>query len=133
MSEEQPENLTGVWHGLYTYPHGLEPGAFVATVMDIASGLTGTIHETSHGDGRPPQPLNASIAGFREGGTVVFVKRYDGSGGWSHAVNYHGALSADRSEIEGVWDIPGVWSGRFLMVRSRGAPDAVRRKAFQEA
>lgn len=133
MSEDQPENLTGVWHGLYMYPAAMEPGAFVATVMDIAGGLTGGVHETSSGDGQPPRPLNASLSGFREGQSVVFVKRYDGSGGWSHAVNYHGALSSDRSEIEGVWDIPGVWSGRFLMIRSRGAPDAVRRKAFQKA
>ncbi|MDP1738766.1 MAG: hypothetical protein Q8L23_15160 [Caulobacter sp.] len=133
MSEDQPENLTGVWHGLYMYPAALEAGAFVATVMDVGAGLTGGIHETAGDEGLPPSPRNASIAGFREGQTVVFVKRYDGSGGWSHAVNYHGALSSDRSEIEGAWDIPGVWSGRFLMIRSRGAPDAVRRKAFQGA
>lgn len=133
MSEDQPENLTGVWQGLYMYPMAAEPGAFIATIMDIASGLTGSIHEDSNGDGLPVRPLNASLTGFREGQSVVFVKRYDGSGGWSHAVNYHGVLSSDWSEIEGVWDIPAAWSGRFLMIRSRGAPDAVRRKAFQEA
>lgn len=133
MSEAQPENLTGVCQGLYMYPMAAEPGAFVATVMDIAGSLSGSVHENSNGDGLPVRSLNASIAGFREGQSVVFVKRYDGSGGWSHAVNYQGALSADRSEIEGVWDIPGEWSGRFLMIRSRGVPDAVRRQAFQDA
>jgi hypothetical protein len=114
------------------YPAALEAGAFVATVMDIAGTLTGSVHETSRGDDLTLRALNASLSGFREGRTVSFVKRYDGSGGWSHAVNYHGALSTDRSEIEGLWDIPGVWSGRFLMIRSRGVASAVRRKAFQE-
>lgn len=133
MSEDQPENLTGIWQGLYMYPAALEPGSFVATVMDIAGGLTGSIHETAADEGQTPRPRNASLTGFREGQTVAFVKRYDGSGGWSHSVNYHGTLSRDRSEIEGVWDIPGAWSGRFLMIRSRAAPDALRRKVFQEA
>ncbi|MFZ5669924.1 MAG: hypothetical protein ACOY4K_10555 [Pseudomonadota bacterium] len=132
MSEAQPENLTGVWQGLYAYPALLEPASFVATVMDVSGALTGGIHEQSVDDGSKPVQRFASLSGFREGQSAVFIKRYDGSGGWAHAVNYHGALSFDRSEIEGFWEIPGAWSGRFLMIRSRAAPVAVRRRAFQE-
>jgi hypothetical protein len=133
MSEAQPENLTGIWHGLYMYPGAFEPGAFVATIIDVGGGLSGSIHEQSNNDGLPARHLNASVDGRREGESVRFVKQYDGSGGWDHAVFYSGVLSGDRAEIEGVWDVPGEWSGRFLMIRSRGVPDAVRRKAFERA
>lgn len=135
MSEDHPDHLTGVWQGLYMYPMALEPGSFTATIIDIGGALSGSIHEMSNGDGLPPRALNASVDGLRQGTSVQFVKQYDGRAGpdWGHAVLYNGLLSSDRSEIEGVWDIPGVWSGRFLMVRSRSAPTAVRRKAFQNA
>lgn len=134
MSERLPDSLTGVWHGLYMYPLALEPGSFVATLMDVGGALSGMTHEASNNDGLPVRQLHASIEGRREGQSVQFTKRYiDGGPAWGHAVHYSGVLSSDRSEIEGIWDIAGEWSGRFLMIRSSGRPDAVRRKAFQEA
>ena len=135
MSDEQPEHLTGVWQGLYMYPLALEPGAFTATLLDIVGAVSGSIHEMSNNDHGPQRQLNASVDGRRDGSSVHFVKQYDGAGGagWDHAVYYTGVLSADRCEIEGVWDIPGEWSGRFLMIRSRAAPTAARRRAFQKA
>jgi hypothetical protein len=40
-------------------------------------------------------------------------------------------VSGDGMEIEGRWRIPGIWSGKFLMVRSRGKEESVVRKAFE--
>ena len=46
---------------------------------------------------------------------------------------YAGAVNADHTEIEGDWTVPGVWSGKFLMIRNRGQAQAVTRKAAIDA
>jgi hypothetical protein len=112
------ENLTGVWHGLFTYPGFGEPGAFVATLLEAGPFLSGTTHEEGLFYDGSTGTLFAMIDGEREGSTVYFDKTYDGTGGWNHLVRYQGELSNDRTEIEGRWTVPGEWSGRFLMIRS---------------
>jgi hypothetical protein len=63
-----------------------------------------------------------------------FVKTYDGAGApYDRAVSYDGTLSADATEIEGRWRIPGNWSGKFLMIRSGGRQEEVSRKVFERA
>ena len=32
-----PQNLTGVWHGLYSYPYNRAPVSFVATLIEAGS------------------------------------------------------------------------------------------------
>lgn len=125
--------LTGIWHGLYSYPAALEPVYFVATLLDAGSSLHGSTHEAAIGRTGAPLTVMASLVGGREGGTVHFLKTYDGTGDWRHAVAYAGALSARGAEIEGQWSIPGDWSGRFLMMRSAGATEAAVRKVFEQA
>lgn len=125
--------LTGVWHGLYSYPAALEPVYFVATLLDAGSSLHGSTHEAAIGRTGAPLTVTASVAGECEGGSVRFLKTYDGAGGWRHAVAYAGALSACGAEIEGRWSIPGDWSGRFLMLRSAGATESVVRRVFEQA
>ena len=52
-SQTGEQNLTGVWHGLYTYPDGVSV-SFVATLIESGSSLSGSTHEPSVlGDGRP--------------------------------------------------------------------------------
>ncbi len=126
-------SLTGVWHGLYTYPHlGWQPVYFVATLIASGGHLSGTTHEAVIGKAGAPLTLFAAVSGSRAGASVVFEKAYDGSGGWTHTVRYDGALNADASEIEGQWDIPQVWSGRFLMMRAPGVSEAVVRRKFEK-
>ena len=103
--------VTGVWHGLYTYPNGLSV-SFVATLIESGSVLTGSTHEPS-----PTGTLYASLTGSRDGSAVAFHKTYEGAGPDYGNVDYAGTLNADASEIEGRWIIPGVWSGKFLMIR----------------
>ncbi len=130
MSGEQA-SVTGVWNGLFTYPDGVDPGHFVATLLEFGGSLSGTTHEPNLWNA--DITLFATLNGSRVEDSVRFVKTYDGSGGWSHAVDYEGRLSGDRSEIEGVWTIPGQWSGRFLMIRAGRAVTAERREAFAKA
>ncbi len=123
-------NLTGVWQGLYSYPQALAPVAFTATVLD-SGWLSGSIHEIAMGEDNVPVQVFATILGRREGWAVEFDKTYDGQKGWSHAVGYAGALNEDATEIQGRWSIPGVWSGKFLMIRPEGARAGQLRQAFE--
>lgn len=125
-------SLTGVWHGLYTYPGQPEPVYFVATVINSGSHLSGTVHESEVGRNGAPLTLYAGLDGARQGDSVTFTKTYDGSGGWEHAVTYDGMLSADRTEIEGRWTIGVEASGKFLMIRSRGVTESVVREVFEK-
>jgi hypothetical protein len=134
---EDSKNLTGVWHGLYSYQAYREPVYFVATLIDGGSFLSGSTHESEIGETGAPLTLFASIDGSRSGSSVDFIKSYDGSGGWSHSVSYGGQLNADATEIEGQWHVAnsnaGKASGKFLMIRSRGATETVVRHAFEKA
>lgn len=125
-------SLTGIWHGLYTYPGQRQPVYFVATLIDSGGNLSGMTHESEIGEFGAPLTLYASIEGSRQGTIVVFNKHYDGSGGWDHSVAYDGAVNADRTEIEGRWTIGSEANGRFLMIRSRGATESVVRKVFEK-
>jgi hypothetical protein len=124
-------NLTGIWNGLYTYPHG-QSTSFVAILIETAGSLTGTTHELSApGDG-PETTVFATLAGARRESTVTFTKRYDRPTGRKRSpILYEGVRNGDGSEIEGRWSIPGSWSGKFLMIRSMGQEVTVLREAFE--
>lgn len=127
-------SLTGLWHGLYHYPALLAPVFFTATVISHGSSFSGSTTERATGMwDRRARTVSASLSGQAGGGAVTFVKTYDGTGGWRHAVAYEGRLSGDRTEIEGTWRVPGDWRGRFLMVRSERMDEAELRRAFAEA
>jgi hypothetical protein len=127
-----PHNLTGIWHGLYSYPFSRPPVSFVATLIEAGSTVSGTTHEPCDVGGNPGDVLFATLLGRRQGGTVAFLKTYDGSNPNYTRVIYEGRLSADGTEIEGRWVVPGS-SGKFLMIRSAGKEEAVTRKAFERA
>jgi hypothetical protein len=127
------ENLTGVWHGTYSYPSGRGPVSFVATLIESGSSVSGTTHESCAVGGSPNETLYAVLSGSRNGSTVDFTKTYDGANPFYRAVNYEGTLSSDGTEIEGRWIIAGVWSGKFLMIRSAGKRAKVARKVAERA
>jgi hypothetical protein len=126
------KNLTGVWHGLYTYPGDLGSVSFVATVIESGSALSGSTHEPCTDS--PGGTLFATLAGSRHAGVVTFVKTYDRAGRrFRHPVAYEGALNEDATEIEGRWSIRHNWSGKFLMIRSLGRAETVERKVAEKA
>jgi hypothetical protein len=128
---DDARNLTGVWQGLYTYPHG-QSVSFVATLIDSAGALSGSTHEPGgHGDASSGT-LYATLAGQRSGSAVTFRKAYEGKIPRYRAVDYAGTLNADATEIEGRWTISGVWSGTFLMIRPARNEESVERKAEQQ-
>ena len=127
------QNLTGVWHGLYSYPIARAPVSFVATLIETGSAVTGTSHEPCAFGGSPNEVLYATLLGSRQDSAVAFVKTYDGANPHYRTVTYEGTLSRDGTEIEGRWIVPGNWSGKFLMVRSAGKTEAVSRNVFERA
>jgi hypothetical protein len=132
-NEASKQSLTGVWHGLYSYRAFKEPVYFVATIIDSGGFLSGSTHESEIGETGAPLALFASIEGEKAGDVVRFIKRYDGSGGWEHGVDYTGTVAPDGNEIEGQWMIGVEASGRFLMMRNRGVSEQVIRKQFIQA
>lgn len=124
-------SLTGMWRGLFSYPRFHEPNPFDAILVQSGAGISGTTHEPCQVEPMRGRVLYATLIGSRDGAYVSFVKTYDGSAGWTHAVTYDGRLSADGNEIEGRWHVPGQWSGRFLMLRAGNEETAVPRKAHE--
>jgi len=126
-------NLTGIWHGIYSYPIPRAPVSFVATLIETASTVSGTTHEPCTIGGSPNETMYATLLGSRQRSTVTFVKTYDGANPGYGKVAYAGTLSPDGTEIEGRWTVPGNWSGKFLMIRSVGKAEAVTRRVFERA
>src|SRR5262249_28589383 len=129
-----PQNLTGIWHGLYSYLDGRPSVSFVATLIEAGTTVSGTTHEPSDGPGEGNITLYATLQGRRQGAAVAFIKTYDRAGRRHvSAIAYQGTLSGDGTEIEGGWLIRGDSRGKFLMIRSAGKQEAVRRKAYERA
>lgn len=126
------KSLTGVWHGLYSYPVFVEPVYFAVTLIQSGLAFSGTIHESEKGAHGTPLTRYANVSGAVDEARVEFIKTYDGSGGWNHAVSYLGSLNAQASEIEGFWTVSESWSGKFLMIRSRHATEAMVRRVFEK-
>lgn len=120
----EPFTLTGVWDGQYSYPRGLESVNFTAVILQTGSAFSGTIHEQPTQGPSAGETLNAAIDGEQLGSAVSFTKIYDPAHKFhGRPILYEGTLSADGNEIDGRWKIPGMWSGKFLMIRS-GQPAA---------
>jgi hypothetical protein len=120
-------NLTGVWHGLYSYSDGLSV-SFVATLIDSGLSLSGSTHEPRTFGNSRSQTLFADVSGSRQGAAVAFLKTYQDAGPQYGTVQYEGRLSGDATEIEGRWAIGAMRAGKFLMIRSAGKAVEVKRK-----
>lgn len=123
-------NLTGVWQGLYAYPRKLEPVSFVATLIETASCLSGSIHESAPARFRFATVF-ASLMGAHGAGTVTFVKTYMDGIPHPRPVHYEGSVHEDGSEIDGRWILTPDWSGRFLMIRATRNAESVVRKKYE--
>jgi hypothetical protein len=129
--QRQPLDLSGVWQGVYSYPGRRDPVAFVATLDESQSWLTGATEETGDtGDARGVT-ISATLQGRRTGSAVTWLKLYDRASRVYDAVHYEGDVSADGREIHGRWTISGSWSGTFLMIRAGGDAVALMRETAE--
>lgn len=123
-------NLSGTWHGLYSYPRRRDPVPFTAMLIETASWLRGATEETV-AVGAASVTMRTTMDGRRTGHAVTLLKLYDGSHRGYDTVHYAGEVSSDGTEIQGRWTVPNGRSGSFLMIRSNG-PAAVATRTATE-
>ena len=123
-------DLSGAWNGSYSYSDWPEPVTFVTLLIDVGSRLSGSIHEYEGVISEKRILLHADLDGHREGGSVYFLKTYDGTGGWAHTVAYDGTLNGDATEITGHWCVAG-GRGPFVMIRAGATEEAELRKVLE--
>ncbi len=119
MSESEraaAENLTGVWDGAFRQPL-IGSVNFTATLIESGNQITGSTHEPCMQFGCPRRTHLATLAGYRQGRTVSFMKSYDPPGFGYDRVAYSGELNSDATEIAGIWTIGSGYSGEFVMTR----------------
>lgn len=116
-------DLSGAWTGIYNYPSSLPPNAFEAVLRESAGSIMGTMAERDDDPHGVATPLHSVVEGRRAGSLVTFAKMYEDADRMPDAVFYSGTIEPDANEISGRWDIPGHWSGTFLMVRAGSAAE----------
>jgi hypothetical protein len=119
-----PTDLTGVWSGSYSYPAESQnaPVKFTLLLLRAENGYCGCVVEpNTFGKERQEPFLHADLLGARfdeSSRTLTFTKKYDGTDGIDHNVEYSGRLSANGTGMNGTWTIPGAWSGAFSIAKS---------------
>ena len=110
------QNISGLWMGSFSYPSNLGPTTpFLARIEDRDGRLSGDILEPNT-IGASSEQLQSFLSGTRAGGSVDFIKSYDGASDAAHAVDYVGRLSGDGMSIIGVWSLADL-DGPFEMYR----------------
>jgi hypothetical protein len=131
---DHDKSLTGVWNGRYSYPAALPPVSFVATLIETKNYITGSTHEASSAVGAGGAMAFATLDGARGGSRITFTKTYENLPADSNrAVHYAGTLNADGTEISGNWNIPGNWSGNFVMIRAKRQVSSSKRRVEERA
>jgi hypothetical protein len=116
-SEDEADNLTGVWNGMYRQTFvGSVP--FTATLIQSGDHIGGSTHERCIRRDCPRKTHLAILSGHRSGSSVSFTKSYDPPGFGFGTVSYAGELNADATEIAGMWSIDSVFFGAFVMTRA---------------
>lgn len=127
--------LSGTWSGTYVYttrgvggaPGGPTSVAFFAELEVDHERVHGSVVEPNSFDDDATGELRATLEGVIEpDGTVRLTKRYDGTAGVAHVVEYVGRLDLAATRIEGTWSTSS-GSGRFVMKRDRPLPQVAGR------
>jgi hypothetical protein len=131
VSADADHDLTGRWSGIFNYPDLSPPNAFEAELRDAGGLLSGLTTEQDDNPCRNGGPLHAVIEGHRQASNVRFTKHYDDFNLMPDVVVYTGVVHPGGDEIDGRWEVPGSWSGTFLMVRNGGRGDELAYEASE--
>lgn len=124
-------NLSGQWTGIFNYPADFPPNSFEAIVRDVGGTIAGTVTEQDDDPMGSGATLHSVIEGRRHGNAVTFTKIYDDVDRLPDPIFYTGTLEPEGNEIAGRWEIPGQWSGTFLMIRGAGASEVVEAETVE--
>jgi hypothetical protein len=125
-------DLSGRWHGFYSYGGHAHACPFEAELRDHGGELVGVCFEIAAFGPTSGSSLTAQLEGRRNGSAVDFAKTYDEVALAGYSIHYAGTLAEGGNEIEGTWTIPGEHSGTFLMVREGAAEAEEERRAAEE-
>ncbi|MGJ8564296.1 MAG: hypothetical protein ACSHXY_12190 [Alphaproteobacteria bacterium] len=110
-------NLSGFWVGHYAYNgEDNETVDFDAEITQTDTVLTGVITEPNSFALGAGELLTATLTGGVSGATLTFIKAYKGEDINQPPIIYNGSLTAEQTEINGVWNI-AEFSGTFEMRR----------------
>lgn len=109
--------LAHSWQGHYYYQDSRAPVPFQWQLQSSGATFTGRSTEPATFGSGSSQDLYANIVGSIKGSAVSFIKRYTGSNGVTHAVEYNGWISADGSTMWGTWRVTD--STGFFVATSR--------------
>jgi hypothetical protein len=109
-------DMTGVWYGRYLGDYCGQDNSFIALLAESGGMFDGNITEPD--DGGVDGIRRASVQGRRGGTKLRFVKQYDGSGGFTHAVYYSGWIDEAGTTVDGVWAVDWL-RGTFTMQREK--------------
>jgi hypothetical protein len=114
-SAEKASDFAGSWVGAYRQGDTETP---FRLQVDGSGQCVGQITEVVP---EGPRRAEFTCAVRRQGKTLTLqlAKTYDGTGGWSHRVDYFGVFSPSRDTVGGVWNLDGA-SDSFWM---RQRPD----------
>ena len=132
MNTEANFDLSGHWTGIFNYPGPFPPVGFEAELRDLGGSIAGTVSEPDEDPNGNAGILQAMVEGSRQGSAVTFTKMYEDAERMPEPVFYSGTIQPDGNEVSGRWEIPGHWSGTFLMVRNPGEAEAVEELAGEE-
>lgn len=113
--------MAGEWEGTYQYDAPEAGPAVNFTLMakqDKGARWTGRTSEPNTFGDPSAAMLFANIEGTVDGTRVRFTKRYDGTGGQSHAVQYEGVLDRSQGTVQGRWRTRGI-TGSFRLHLTR--------------
>jgi hypothetical protein len=116
-----PQDLTGVWYGRYSADQDDQDNGFIALLEEQHGAVTGTISEPDEVSGGIRRAI---VRGQRDGASLSFTKQYDGTGGWTHSVDYAGNVDPDGTLVMGGWVVEGL-TGAFDMTREKFDAEAL--------
>jgi len=117
---------------MFNYPGPFPPVGFEAELRELGGSITGMVSEPDETPDATGGVLHAIVEGSRLASDVTFTKIYEDAERMPEPVFYTGTIEPDGNEINGRWEIPGHWSGTFLMIRNSGAAEAAEEEVGEE-
>jgi hypothetical protein len=117
---EELKSGSGIWYGTFFYPEGgpQQPVDFQLFAIQTGDQIVGFTKEPNTFGSNDTAWLFASAEGqvTQNSKALRFTKKYDGTGGQSHPVEYSCKFSDDRLRMaDGKWVLGGNFSGKFVL------------------
>ena len=112
------QDFSGLWVGTYKYAEDSPDPVLISVVFEHeGSEIKGRSLEVQTFGREPAIGLSASLIGYNVPGDLFLVKKYDGSGGQTHAVDLELNYVAEDNTLSGTWQLGDDSHGVITLVR----------------